>query len=140
MENLYETDYFQWIQEQKKLLATRQFDQLDLDNLIEEVDSMGKREPRFLESHLTILLLHLLKYQYQTHVLQDKWIAEMVVHTWYPSMDNPRREITKLLQDSPSLKAKAPGLMHSAYQDAKLSAIKQMNKYIKQPEKMLDRQ
>jgi hypothetical protein len=137
MENLYESDFYQWVQKQKKLLASRQFDQLDLENLIEEVEDMGKREPRSLESHLTTLLLHLLKYQYQTKVLEDKWIAEMVVHTWYPSMDNPRREIRKLLQDSPSLKSRASEVVVASYKDAKASAIKQMNQYIKQEDRKL---
>lgn len=138
MENLYETDFYKWIQKQKQLLINRQFDRLDLDNLIEEVEDMGKREPRSLESHLTTLLLHLLKYQYQTYVLEDKWIAEMVVHTWYPSMDNPRREIRKLFQDSPSLQPQTGELINSAYKEAKSSAIKQMNKYIKQESKKLN--
>ncbi|WP_422139218.1 DUF29 domain-containing protein [Endozoicomonas sp. ALC020] len=138
MDNLYETDFYQWVQKQKQLLINRQFDQLDLENLIEEVGDMGKSEPRSIESHLTTLLLHLLKYEYQTYQLEDRWIAEMVVHTWYPSMDNPRREIRKLLKQSPSLQPKTSQLMHAAYAEARIDAIKQMNRYIKQKSRKLN--
>lgn len=138
MDNLYKTDFYQWVQKQKQLLINRQFDQLDLENLIEEVEDMGKSEPRSLRSHLVTLLLHLLKYQYQTYQLEDRWVAEMVVHTWYPSIDNPRREIREVLQESPSLRSTTSELMSNAYKQAKIDAIKQMNRYIKQKSRKLN--
>ena len=132
MENLYSTDYNRWVQKQKEYLINRQFDQLDLENLIEEVEDMGKHEPRSVESHLVILLLHLLKYQYQTYIINPNLYEPVEFKSWYESMDNARREIDKLLCGSPSLKSRLDAIMTQAYQDAKDRAIKQMNRYIKQ--------
>lgn len=65
MKPLYDTDFYSWLQEQARLLEQGQANQCDLDNLIEEVEDMGKRHLRKLDSHLTELLMHLLKWQYQ---------------------------------------------------------------------------
>ncbi|MGI9283432.1 MAG: DUF29 domain-containing protein [Endozoicomonas sp.] len=132
MDNLYNTDYSLWVQQQKEYLKNRQFDRLDLENLIEEVEDMGKHEPRSMESHLVILLIHLLKYQYQTYVINPNLYESVEFRSWYESMDNARRELRKLLRGSPSLKAKVSNIMLDAYQDAKAEAVKQMNRYIKQ--------
>ena len=130
MENLYESDYQRWIQQQKELLAKRQFDQLDLDNLIEEVEDMGKHEPRSLESHLVILLLHLLKYQYQTYVINPSLYEPKEFKSWYESMDHARTEIEDLIAASPSLKSMVDLHIERAYPKARNQAVKQMNRYI----------
>ena len=59
--NLYDQDFFAWTQEQAKLIKEKSFDKLDLINLLEEVESMGKHEKRELSSRLSLLLMHLLK-------------------------------------------------------------------------------
>ena len=59
--DLYEKDYYLWIEKTISLLENRQFSELDLENLIDEISSMGKSEKRSLESYLTRLLEHLLK-------------------------------------------------------------------------------
>ena len=55
---LYEQDYYLWIEKTISLLENRQFSELDLENLIDEISSMGKSEKRSLESYLTRLLEH----------------------------------------------------------------------------------
>ena len=57
----YETDYNQWLKETVKHLQERNFEQVDWDNLIEEIESMGKSDRRALMSLLTRLIEHLLK-------------------------------------------------------------------------------
>ena len=44
MQDLYESDYLLWIEETSQLLKTKNFDRLDLTNLIEEIESLGRSE------------------------------------------------------------------------------------------------
>ena len=61
----YNTDFYGWTQEQAALLKSGRFSEIDVEHLIEEVETMGRSEKRALESRLTVLLVHLLKWQYQ---------------------------------------------------------------------------
>lgn len=63
MQSLYETDFYAWIQEQAKLLKNREWNQFDLPNLIEEIESLGKQQRAELRNRLSILIGHLLKKQ-----------------------------------------------------------------------------
>lgn len=63
MQSLYETDFYAWIQEQAKLLKNREWNQFDLPNLIEEIESLGKQQHAELRNRLSILIGHLLKKQ-----------------------------------------------------------------------------
>jgi len=62
---LYETDFYGWIQEQAQTLRSKNFAALDLENLLEEIEDMGKSQQHQLQSRLETLLLHLLKWQFQ---------------------------------------------------------------------------
>ena len=59
--SLYNTDFYAWTQEQANLIKAKAFNSLDINNLIEEVQSMGAREKNELKSRLTVLQMHLLK-------------------------------------------------------------------------------
>ena len=136
MENLYETDYYRWVQQQKEFLVNRQFDRLDVDHLIEEVDDMGS-ELDTLESRLTTLILHLLKYQYQTRVLNPVMPEPYNCREWVGTVNRTRLAINKLLRRRPHLKAKQGELLAESYQDGKTLAVKAMNYYV-QPHQKLD--
>jgi Domain of unknown function DUF29 len=69
----YEEDFFAWTQEQAELLRAREQRGLDWDNLAEEIDSMGRRERRELESRLRLILHHLLKWQAQPGLRGRSW-------------------------------------------------------------------
>ncbi|MFM7479177.1 MAG: DUF29 domain-containing protein, partial [Microcystis aeruginosa] len=56
---LYKQDYYLWLEKTISLLENRQFSELDLENLIEEIKDMSRRERQKLESLLTKLLEHL---------------------------------------------------------------------------------
>jgi hypothetical protein len=71
---LYETDFYAWTQEQARLLRERRFDDLDLDNLVNEVESVGGSEKREIRNRLTILLGHVLKWKYQPGRRGNSWI------------------------------------------------------------------
>ena len=65
MKSLYETDFYAWTQEQALLLRSQTWEQLDTVNLIEEIESLGRKERQELRNCLGVLLGHLLKWQYQ---------------------------------------------------------------------------
>lgn len=96
--NLYEQDFCLWLQTTAKLLRRRQLEGLDFDNLIEEIESMGRREKREIKSRLIILIEHLLKLKY--------WQAEKKHNArgWRNTIIEQRRQIELSLEDSPSLK------------------------------------
>ncbi|MDB9526927.1 DUF29 domain-containing protein [Oscillatoria sp. CS-180] len=106
---LYDTDYMQWIAITVDKLRRQDYNHVDWANLIEEIEDIGKRERRSLESNLTILLLHLLKWQYQPNKRSGSWAGSIVEH---------RRRIRKALKDSPSLKPQLETMLSEAYADA----------------------
>jgi len=106
---LYDTDFYGWIQNQAEILRARKFSKLDIDNLLEEIETMGRSEKRSLTSALTVLLMHLLKWQYQPLLRSRSWTL---------SIKNQRREVLKIVKDSPSLKAFLATAIESAWEDA----------------------
>ena len=103
-------DFYAWTQQQADLLRSRQFNKIDLEHLIEEVESMGNSELRELESRLTVLLMHLLKWQYQANFQTRSWIL---------TIKEQRRRIVKRLQQSTSLKNKLDEIINDAYELAR---------------------
>jgi hypothetical protein len=92
---LYSQDYYLWLETSASLLKQGKFSDLDVFNLVEEIEDMGRSEKRSIYSNLKILLLHLLKYQYQPEKRSNSWKYSIVEH---------RQTIKKAFQDSPSLK------------------------------------
>ena len=93
----YDKDFYSWTQEQAELLKHGRFAELDLENLIEEVETMGRSEKRELESRLTVLLLHLLKWKYQD--LRQ-------CRSWELSIIEQRLKFDETLEENPGLKSK----------------------------------
>ena len=94
--SLYETDFYQQTIEQSQNLRFGNTNNLDLENLAEEIVSLGRQERRKLENRLGILIGHLLKQQYQK-VKRSR--------SWQITINTQRREIQTLLRDNPSLKS-----------------------------------
>jgi hypothetical protein len=109
MSNLYEQDFYQWTIEQANLLKAGALSQLDIENLIEEVESMGKSQKRALESRLTVLLMHLLKWDFQ---------PELQCRSWQSTIAIQRKEIKRLLRTNPGLKSIVNGLLPEIFEDA----------------------
>ncbi len=107
---LYETDFYAWTQEQAQLLRNHQFDSIDLENLIEEVESLGKQERRELRNRLSILIGHLLKWEYQPEKRSDSWLATIRIQ---------RRDTLKLLKENPSLKSYLEEAVGEAYENGR---------------------
>nr|WP_245817371.1 DUF29 domain-containing protein [Hydrococcus rivularis] len=73
--SLYDRDFLMWLETTAQLLRQKKFEQLDLDNLIEEIESMARSEKRELYNRLTLLLTHLLKWKYQPDKRSNSWIS-----------------------------------------------------------------
>jgi hypothetical protein len=74
---LYESDFYGWTELQAKALATRQVEALDWQNLREEIISLGKQEYRELVIRLTVLVGHLLKWEYQPDKRSRSWFLRL---------------------------------------------------------------
>lgn len=72
-ENLSETDFHAWTQQQATLLRHQQWNQIDWPNLIEEIESLGQQQRQELRSRLSGLIGHLLKWEYQPHHRSRSW-------------------------------------------------------------------
>ncbi|NEP55656.1 MAG: DUF29 domain-containing protein [Symploca sp. SIO2G7] len=111
--SLYDQDYYTWLMETAYLLTEGRFSELDIPNLIDEIESMGKSQKRAIESYLKVLLLHLLKWQYQPDYRSGSWRG---------SIYNARKGIHKRLQESPSLKSYPQELLTECYEIARFNA------------------
>lgn len=93
--SLHEKDFYAWAMEQASHLESGNIRSLDINNLVEELQDMGKREKRELRSRLRVLLMHLLKWQFQPDHRSTSWQATITTQ---------REEIKDVLDDSPSLR------------------------------------
>lgn len=109
----YDSDFYGWTQEQADLLRSGRLTELDTQNLLEEIEAMGRSERRELESRLQVLFMHLLKWEHQPSHRGKSWQL---------TIEEQRRKVSRVLSDNPSLKSKLPELMASAYGDAVIGA------------------
>jgi hypothetical protein len=94
MKRLYDRDYSQWAETMADLLASGNFTELDIENLVEEVRDLSKRERDRVFSSLRLILHHLLKWDYQSHKRS---------RSWQNTIGRERDNIGLYLEDSPSL-------------------------------------
>lgn len=113
---LYEEDFFGWANRQAGLLRAGDLAAADIEHIAEEIEAMGRSEKRELLSRLALLLMHLLKWQFQPALRGNSWRATIKVQ---------RRALDRHLADNPSLKAQLPELLVTAYEDAVLLASRE---------------
>jgi hypothetical protein len=112
-EQIYDSDFFKWTKDQANYLKKQEFSSLDIENLIEEIESLGRSERRTLESYLEILLMHMLKAKYQPAKHSKSWDL---------SIKNSRQKFKKILSQNPSLKPKLAAILKDSYESARLDA------------------
>jgi hypothetical protein len=108
-QSLYERDFYLWIEQQAARLRDGRLDELDVANLLEEIEDMGRSEKRAVEGNLVVLLTHLLKYRFQPDQRSSSWRGSIVEH---------RRRLRKLLRESPSLLTTARAMFSECYADS----------------------
>lgn len=93
--NLYDQDFYAWTQQQAELLRSGKLEGLDIENLVEEIESLGKQQRQELRNRLGVLLGHLLKWRYQPEARSRSWTG---------TIREQRQEIKRHLKENPSLK------------------------------------
>ncbi len=119
----YQTDFYGWTQEQAGFLKAGRLSELDIENLIEEVETMGRSERRELSNRLLVLLVHLLKWQYQPSHRGSSWECTINIQ---------RDDFSETLSENPSLKSQLNEILINAYRKAKKQAVREtgLNKNI----------
>jgi hypothetical protein len=110
IKSLYEQDLCQWLQTNINLLKDGKFAEIDLENLLEELESIVRSEKNALKSNLRILLMHLLKYKYQQEKQTNSWVYTIREH---------RKRIRDAFKISPSLYRFFEEIFNESYQDAR---------------------
>ncbi|ELS33949.1 MULTISPECIES: DUF29 domain-containing protein [Pseudanabaena] len=113
LKTVYEQDYLLWLETTSEQLRTGQLENLDIENLLEEIESMARKEKVALESNLEVLLMHLLKYQYQVNKRTPSWRY---------TIDEHRSRILKAIKVSPSLKPHLKQVFDECYQEGRRKA------------------
>jgi hypothetical protein len=104
---LYDTDLYAWTRAQAELLRARRFDELDVEHLAEEIESVGSKERRELRHCLALLMHQLLRYDYQ---------SELRCRSWRTAIMMQRHDIEALLSDNASLREGLKDMLAKAYE------------------------
>lgn len=107
---LYEQDYALWLHTTCQLLRANRLAEVDIANLLEELNDMGRSEKRDFTSNLIVVLMHLLKYAYQPGQRSNSWRFTLKEH---------RRRLQEALKTSPSLKSHLEQVFADCYQEAR---------------------
>ena len=118
MRTLYNSDFYAWTQEQARLLKETKWDLVDVVNLIEEIETLGRQERKELRNRFGVLIGHLLKWQYQPKNRSNSWLA---------TIREQRRKIEMLLQESPSLQPHLEEALQTGYEDGVDLAVRETN-------------
>ena len=110
---LYERDFYLWVEEQARLLRQGSLERLDVVKLVEEIEDLGIGAKKAVKSNLVIVLLHLLKHQFQRRRSRS-WRASIVEH---------RQRLRDDFRTSPSLGGYARSIYGEAYADARARAL-----------------
>ncbi|MBD2292568.1 DUF29 domain-containing protein [Anabaena sphaerica FACHB-251] len=109
LNSLYEQNYQLWLESTIENLKHRNFDNLDIDLLVEEIEEMGGSLKDALENNLIVIIAHLLKCKYQPEKRSGSWRASIKEH---------RRRINKSIQKHPSLKNYYESIFAECYSPA----------------------
>jgi hypothetical protein len=107
--SIYEIDFYRWTVEQAAALRDKAWERVDVEAVAEEIESLGRRDRREIGLRLEILLIRLLKYQYQ---------PELRCGSWRGSIVEARAGIAAVIDDSPSLKLYPAACFDKAWQTA----------------------
>lgn len=110
---VYAQDFHRWLTANVEIIRWGKLNDIDAEHIAEELDAMSKRERREVISRLTILLVHLLKWEFQPTQRSRSWRNTLTVQ---------RGELSDLLEDSPSLRAELEQYIERAYTRSRLLA------------------
>jgi len=97
LKELYEKDFYLWVQENLKLLKNREYNLVDWENLLEEVDGIGRG--------LYIAMLRQMRKVMEGLYRWENFKDHPEAYDWVEEVSRARRELEDIFKDSPSLKA-----------------------------------
>ncbi len=109
----YDTDLYAWAMEQASLLRAGRFAEVDVENVAEEIESLGRSTRSELINRLAVLIAHLLKWQVQPDFRSRSWTL---------TVEEQRSQVRTILDDNPSLRPKLPEGLDRAFDRAVLRA------------------
>ena len=112
----YESDFYSWSLDQARLVREGRWDEVDRDNVAEEIESLGREQFNKLESALRVLLLHILKWDYEPQKRSRSWVL---------SIKEQRLALKAILADDPGLKPRIHEALTRAYGRACVRAAKE---------------
>ena len=112
----YDADYGAWVAAQASLLRDRRFAELDLPNLVDEVESLGRSDFRVFMSAVRVVIIHMLKWDAQEHRRTPSWVD---------SIDEQRKQVRWELDDSPSYAGRTDEAIARVYAKARRKAAKE---------------
>lgn len=118
MTTLYDEDVIAWAEQQAAMLRSRQWSQLDIHHIAEEIEEVGKSEKRALCHRMAILVEHLIKCRYQ---------PDRCGSSWTRTIREQRAQVRRLLRRTPSLRRLMtdPGFAEEVWSDAVILAVKE---------------
>jgi uncharacterized protein DUF29 len=114
----YDEDFALWTAHQAALIRAGRFELVDWANVAEEIESLGKRDLRQISNRLEVLLLHLLKWQFQPEARSTSWRG---------TIRTQRGRIQRVLKDSPSLRQRLDAEAREVYPRAREGAAEESN-------------
>lgn len=109
-------DYYRWAREQAALIRAGRFDEVDLENVAEEIEDVGKSEIRAFRSNVESILVHLLKWHYQPQRRSRSWELSIIEH---------RNRVDETLLDSASIVAHWDEVVAKSYRLARVRAARE---------------
>jgi len=97
LKELYEKDFYLWVLENLKLLKNKEFELVDWENLLEEIEYMARKELRSVISLMAVIMEHLYKWE---NYRESAYMGS----SWKKSILNARKELIDLFDEMPSLK------------------------------------
>jgi hypothetical protein len=113
VETEYERDFYSWAFDQARLVREGRWEGVDLENVAEEIESLGREQFAKLESALRVLLMHMLKWDHQ---------AERRSRSWALSIKAQRIRVDRLLRQNPGLKPRVPEAVEEGFALARVEA------------------
>lgn len=114
----YATDYYGWATETAQKLRSGDLAGINLNLVAEEIESLGRSEQQQLANRLSILVAHMLKWEFQPSQRKQGWLN---------TMTEQRRRIQRLLEKNPSLKPLVAESITEAYPEAVFHAATETN-------------
>jgi hypothetical protein len=109
----YDGDFYSWSQEQGRLVREGRWGEVDRENVAEEIESLGREQFNKLESAIRVLLLHMLKWDFQ---------PERRSRSWSVTIATQRIELEDVLADNPGLKPRLNEAIARGNRKARLAA------------------